>query len=288
MTIITEPGFYPDITPDQYFAEPCPAPALTNSGIKTLLGSCPAKFAHEHPAIGLPAEEKADTVARHMGKLVHRLALDKGDDYEISPFDEYRSKEAKEWKAEVEGRGVIPVKRSVFDDAQAMAATIREGIRLETRDEPYQTEVVIAWQRHVNGLPLWCRAMVDVWCPSLNLALDVKSCVDAGNLSIDRAMAGGYARQHAWYSEGLEALSPSKDRPRFGFLFSEKEAPWLARYAEPTEAFRYGASMEIDKAVMIFAGCLRAGEWPGYRPYTAQPPAWWLNQLTDLELEEAA
>lgn len=286
--LITAPGFYPDVSCDQYFAEPCPAPALTNSGIKLLLNGCPAKFAHRHPAIGQPEEEEADTVARHIGRLVHRLALDKGDDYAISPHDEYRSKEAKEWKANCENAGITPVKQAVFDDAQAMAATIREGIRLETRDEPYQTEVVIAWKRTVNGFPIWCRAMLDVWCPSLNLALDVKTITDAGDKSIDRAFSTGYAGQHAFYSEGVEALSQAKERPRFGFLFIEKEAPWLGRYAEPTEAFRHGASLGIDRAAEIFARCMQSGEWPGYRPYTAQPPVWWLNQITDLELEEAA
>ncbi len=98
MSLITKPGFYPEITPDEYFAEPCPAPALTNSGIGTLLRYCPAKFAYQHPAIGQPAEERADTAARYMGSLVHRLALDKGDDYVISPFVEYRTKEAKAWR----------------------------------------------------------------------------------------------------------------------------------------------------------------------------------------------
>lgn len=288
MPLITSPGFYPSITTDQYFAEPCPAPALTNSGIKTLLNSCPAKFAHHHPAIGQPEEERATTAAQYMGRLVHRLALDKGDDYAISPFDEYRSKEAKEWKAATENAGIVPVKRAVFEEAQAMAATIREGIRLETRDEPYQTEVVIAWKRNVNGFPIWCRAMLDVWCPSLNLALDAKTCLSADDKSIDRAFSTGYAGQHAFYSEGIETLSPHKDRPRFGFVFIEKDAPFLGRYAEPTEAFRYGASLEIDRAAGIFAACLKAGEWPGYRPHTAQPPVWWLNQITDLELEDAA
>lgn len=286
--LITAPGFYPNLSCDDYFAEPCPAPGLTNSGIKLLLASCPAKFAHHHPAIGQPAEARAETKATHLGSLVHRLALDKGDDYAVSPFEEYRTKEAKAWREEVENAGLIPVKPAVFEEAQAMAATIREGIRLETRDEPYQTEVVIAWKRTVNGFPIWCRGMLDVWCPSLNLALDVKTCADAGDRAVNRAFATGYAGQHAFYSEGVEALSMAKERPRFGFLFVENAEPFLPRYAEPTEAFRHGASLAIDKAAEIFARCLQAGEWPGYRPYTAQPPAWWLNEMTDLELEEAA
>src|SRR5262245_27966982 len=114
MPLITEPGFHPQITCDQYFAEPCPVPALTNSGIRTLLNSCPAKFAHEHPAIGQPVDAFESTIAQRLGSLVPRLALDKGDDYAISPFDEYRSKEARAWRDETEAAGLIPVKQADF------------------------------------------------------------------------------------------------------------------------------------------------------------------------------
>lgn len=290
--LITEPGFYPNITCDQYFAEPCPVPALTNSGIKALLAGCPAKFAYQFLGLGQEEADAEDrskaTAAQHMGRLVHRLALDKGDDYAISPFDEYRSKEAKEWKAKTENRGIVPVKQAVFDDAQAMAATIREGIQRETRGEPYQTEVVMAWKREVNGFPIWCRAMLDVWCPSLGLALDVKTIVDAGDKSINKAFAAGYSIQDCFYSGGIEAINKQHGRTRFGFLFVEKEEPFLARYGDCDEAFRHGARLSVNHAAEIFARCMQSGEWPGYRPYTATPPVWWLNETADLELEEAA
>lgn len=287
--LITKPGFYPDITCAQYFAEPCPAPALTNSGIQTLNGSCPAKFAYRHPAIGQPEEERAASAAMRLGSLVHRLALDKGDDYAVSPFDAYRSNEAKEWKEETEAAGIIPVKQAEFEQATAMAARIREGIQRETRGEPYQTEVVMAWQMSIDGFRIWCRAMLDVWCPSLNLAVDVKKTRSASSSAIDRAMASyGYANQRAFYGDGLEALVESDMRPRFGFLFVEDDAPNLTRYAECSEAFRHEARHGIDRAARLFARCLQAGEWPGYEPHIAQPPAWWLGQMADYELEEEA
>jgi hypothetical protein len=287
--LITKPGFYPAITCEQYFAEPCPAPALTNSGIQLLNASCPAKFAYHHPAIGQPAEQQADTAARRMGNLVHRLALGKGSDYAISPHERYQSAEAKAWKADTEAAGLMPVKQAEFDDAQIMAARIREAIEAETRGHPYETEVVIAWQITMSGAPaIWCRAMIDVWCAALNLALDVKTCADASDKAIMRAFANGYAGQHAWYADGIEALSPAKSKPRFGFLFVEKDAPFLARFAEPSEGFRHGASIANERAVMTFARCLKAGEWPSYQPLSVAPPPWWLNEIADYELEQAA
>lgn len=285
--LITTPGFYPAVTCEQYFAEPCPAPALTNSGIKTLLNSCPAKFAYEHPAIGQPEEHRRSTTAQYLGSLVHRLALGKGADYRVSPFDEYRSKDAKEWKSETEAAGLIPVKPADFERASVMAAAISEGIRQETRDQPFETEVVVAWRHSVNGFSFWCRAMLDVWCPSLNLALDVKTCADASDKAINRAFASGYAQQDTFYSGGIQAVSEGAGKPRFGFLFVENAAPFCNRYAEPDEAFRHGAGLGIDKAARLFALCMQNQTWPNYGPMQATPPAWWINEVSDLELEDA-
>jgi hypothetical protein len=286
--LITKPGIYANVTCEQYFAEPCPAPALTNSGIRTLLNSCPAKFAYEHPAIGQPPEARADTVARRLGNLVHRLALGKGSEYVVSPFDAYRSNEAKAWRDEQLAAGKLPIKDAELEQANEMAARIKEAIVAETRGQPYETEVVIAWTMTVSGASIWCRAMIDVWCEALNLALDVKTCADAGDLAINRALANGYAGQDAWYRDGLAALSPGKDRPRFGFLFVEKEAPFLGRYAETSEAFRHGAALKNEHAAATFSRCLREKRWPSYAPLTAQPPSWWLAQIAELELEDAA
>lgn len=282
--LIDAPGFYPEITPEQYFAEPCPAPALTNSGIGTLLRTCPAKFAHQHPAIGQPAAERKDTLATYMGSLVHRLALDKGRDYQISPFDEFRSTEAKTWKLTCEADGFIPVKQKDFDAASAMSSRIKEAILEETRGEPYETEVVLAWQWRGR----WCRAMLDVWCPSLLMGRDVKTIVSADDLSIDRAFAGGYGRQDAWYRGGIERLTGQSGRVDFGFLFVEKEEPWLPRSADTTEGMRTGSSMECDRAFEIFDACMTAGEWPGYPRRKVQPTAWQVREWMDAELEEAA
>lgn len=282
--LITTPGFYPDITPEQYFAEPCPAPALTNSGIGTLLRYCPAKFAHQHPAIGQPAEERKDTAATYMGSLVHRLALDKGADYAISPHAEYRTDEAKGWKkAQIEA-GLIPVKAQAFEEAQAMACIIRERIVEACEGRAYETELVIAWKRRGR----WCRAMLDVWCEPLLRARDVKTIVSADDISLDRAFSsGGYGRQDAWYFDGIDRLTGRTGRVDFGFLFVEKEAPFLPRNARVTEGMRTGSMLDCDRAFETFDTCMTNGEWPGYSDHAAQPTSWQAREWADAELEAA-
>lgn len=282
VALIGEPGIYPHLSPDQYFAEPCPQPALTNSGMGILLKSCPAKFAYHHPAIGQRPDDRKETTALYMGSLVHRLALDKGDEYVISPYDEYRSNEAKAWRDETRAAGIIPVKQKDYDVAEQMAATVRAAIVKETQGHPYETEVVIAWKRGDR----WCRLMLDVWCPALLLGLDAKTCMGADDLSIDRAFASGYGRQDAWYLEGIEVVTGNTGHAKFGFLFVEKEAPWLDRFAESTEAMRHGSRLEIERAFRTFDACMSAGEWPGFARHRSLPTSWQLREWSEAELQE--
>jgi hypothetical protein len=280
--LITAPGFYPQITCDQYFAEPCPAPALTNTGVKMLNTSAPAKYAYQMLGIG---QEEADSVewaqstaAQYRGKLVHRLALDKGDDYEISPFPEFRSDEAKEWKQTVECAGLIPVKQVDFDAAVQMAGIVRERIAEACQGRPYQTEVVIAWQEMMSNGPVWCRAMLDVWCPDLLLGLDVKNWADASDAGLQRSFANGAATQDVWYRRGIEKLTAEPGRARFRFLVVEPDPPFLSRTATATEAFRHGAALEVSRALAVFADCLSRNEWPGYDDTKVDPPGWLVSR----------
>jgi len=165
-----------------------------------------------------------------------------------------------------------------------MAAIIRDAISEALDFQPYDTEVVIAWQRRGR----WCRAMLDVWCPTLLRGLDAKTIASADDLSIDRAFAGGYGRQDAWYRDGIERLTGNTGRSTFGFLFVEKEAPNLGRYAEATEAMRHGSTLECDRAFETFDACMTAGEWPGYARRQVQPTSWQVREWTEAEYSEAA
>lgn len=284
MALITAPGFHADLTPADYFAEPCPAPALTSSGIGILLSQSPAHFAAAHPAIGQPPERRASTAAQYRGSLVHRLALDKGADWQVIDAADYRTKAAQEAKAAAEEAGLIPVLAGKLKEAEAMAGVIRQRIADAVQGHPYQTEVVIAWQER----DLWCRAMLDVWCPALGLALDVKTAVDISDLAMNRAFARGYARQDAWYRRGLDAVTGDPGRNRFAFLFVEGDAPHLSRTATIDEAYRSGSDNECDRALAIFGRCLAADHWPGPGHYTATPPTWRVREWMDAEIEDAA
>lgn len=289
-TLIRKPGFYPEVTCDQYFAEPCPAPALTNSGIGMLApaGSAPAKFAHWHPGINKDAPTAKDSAATYRGRLVHRLALGKGQEYVISPYERYQSDEAKAWKKEAEKAGVMPVKKPAFLEAQSMADVVKQRIDATCQGHNYETEVVVAWQEMMSSGPVWCRMMLDVWCEDLMLGLDVKSWADATDAGLQRAFANGAATQDVWYRRGIEKVTAEHGRARFRFLVVEPDPPYLSRTATATEAFRHGAKFECDRALAVFADCLSRGEWPGYEDTQVPPPPWLLHRWSAADFLEAA
>lgn len=272
-----------DLSPADYFAEPCPAAALSSSGVTTLLYRSPLHFWHAHPALGGGAKAR-DTAATYRGSLVHRLALGKGDDFRILPFDDYRTKEARDARDACIAEGVIPVKPAQMEEAEAMAARIRGAIDGACGGAEYQTEVVVT--AFINGV--WQRCMIDVWCPALQLALDVKTAAKVTDAWLSRAFANGYARQDAFYTRIIDAATGDPGRNQFAFLFVEGEEPFIGRTARVDEAYRTGARSEIARAERIFARCLETGEWPGPAEYVASPPAWAMSQWIEAEMEEAA
>ena len=292
--LIDKPGFYRNITSKQYFAEPCPAPALTNSGIKTLLAKTPADFAYEHPAITPDSPEAASTAAKRLGDVCHQLALGKGRGIAIGEFDAWRSKEAKEFKADAEANGLTPIIREKYDDAMAMASIMKakiaatlkwigakDGLVEPDGGWPYETEVVIAWTEETASGPIFCRAMIDVWCEDLLVALDPKFS-DRFYVGIERHMTNmSWDQQAAFYTRGIEALLPgAAGRVTFANIMVSDKEPHRSRRVMIEEAWRYSCQLEIEKAIGLFAMYLKAGTWPEFPDgvETLNAPPWLLAQ----------
>lgn len=302
MALITAPGIFENITPSQYFSEPCPAPALTSSTISIMRAECAAKAAHAHPAIDQPVDERAKELEKYLvgsgvgkpaqalGGVVHRLSLGKGADYEVGPYEEYRSGEAKAWRDGLIAQGIIPLKQKQFDQASAMAAVMEAALDEACGEHEYMTELVIAWQEETPHGPIWLRGMLDAYCPALNLILDVKTAASISDDAIDGCFnRWGYARQSAFYRRGIDAILGKPGESRFDFLFVENEAPWLNRTVDTSEGFTTGATMEIEQSINLWGECLATGVFSGYGNRTVSPTSWkvkmWMEEGFEVEVE---
>ncbi len=297
--MITAPGFHPDVTAAEYFREICPAPALTASGIKTLLRGTPAEFAYAHPAITPESPEAASTAAKRFGNVAHELSLGKGKGYAVGDFATWGSNDAKAFKAGAEMRGLVPVKVAEFEAAQECAVVMKAEIAgvlsaLGLKNKPYLTETVIAWQEETRHGPIWCRAMLDVWADSIATIVDPKFSKQIGDGVFEaHACAMSWDFQSCWYMRGVEAIRPDlAGRLRFVTLPISPAPPHVSRWREADEATRYMCEPYIAKAIETFAACLYAGgpvgQWPGYprkiEKWSAPP---WVERRRIEAMEES-
>lgn len=279
--LITKPGLYPGMSCDDYFADPCPEPSLSNSGIGLLLHKSPMHFAAQHPRLNGGVDVCKATAGMHRGSVVHRLALGAGKDYVVIDADDFRKNDAKAQRADAEANGLVPILKAKFDEAREQAKVVRAHLDDLLLGEPFLPEVVIAWQIETPRGLIWCRAMIDAWCPALLTAVDLKSTVDASPAAATRRMVnGGYDTQDAWYSRGLGHVTGEPGRVRFVTLFCENDPPFASHAVSIDEAWRSSSWDLCEEAVEIFARCLKAKQWPGYPRSTQRlsPPDWLISQ----------
>jgi hypothetical protein len=278
---ITKPGLYFDVPCDDYFADPCPQPSLSNSGIGILLSQSPQHFAAQHPRLNGGIDACKATAQMHRGSVVHRLALGAGKDYVIIDADSYRTNDAKAQRAEAEAAGKVPILAATFEQAEDQAIVVRQHLEDILLGEPFVPEVVLAWQIETRSGLIWARGMIDAWCPTLKLAVDLKSTVDASPAAATRRMVnGGYDTQNAWYTAGLGHVIGDPGRVRFVTLFGENDPPFASHAVTIDEAWRSSSWDLCEEAAEIFASCLKAKQWPGYprEPQRLSPPDWLISQ----------
>lgn len=266
---------------EDYFADPCPEPSLSNSGIGVLLKKSPLHFAWRHPRLLGGEEARTATAAMHRGSVVHRLALGAGKDYVVIDEDSYRTKAAQEARDEAEAAGKVPILALKFDEAKDQAKIVREHLDAVLMGEHFEPEVVIIWPIETRHGMIWARGMVDAWCPSLKMAVDLKTTTDASPDAATRRMVdGGYDTQDAWYSRGIGHVIGEPGRVRFVTLFCENDAPHASHAVTINEAWRTSAWDMCEEAASQFARCLKAGKWPGYPrdPQLLSPPDWLISQ----------
>lgn len=255
-----------------------------NGGLSIIDTRSPA---HYHYWVTSQVEkEEAEVFA--FGRALHCATLEPDvfrDTYVILPPDAPRDlrylREAKkpsdetkaaiawwdEWAANTAGKTVLESEK--LDQLHAMAAALRAldlkfgDVRITVADliDECQTEVTLYWVDELTGIA--CKARADLWSPELALAMDLKSCVDAGREPFARAVARHrYHVQHAHYCEGFRACGqPLKS---FVFLPVEKEPPHVpAAWHIDAPAEELGYEVRA-RSLRKLEACLKSGRWPGH------------------------
>lgn len=267
--VITEPGVYYDLAEADYHRQ---HDWLSWSRMKYLLP--PSTPAHFKASLKRGEERK-----RHfdLGKVVHRLVLGEGADFEVvqalnkskEPYDakDYLTVSSQRHMEEIYESGKVPILRHELDQAEAMAAAVKEHPTADALLTNGKPEVSLFWIDPETGVK--CRARID-WLHDKvegrrRIATDVKTALSASPIEFAKAAANhGYFGQHIHYLDGIKALGLDKD-PAFVFVVIEKADPWLINVGQfaNRDDLRL-ARAAVDHCRRLYAECLANDNWPGY------------------------
>ncbi len=287
-------GCYPDMPLEHYFADPAKSDhgSLNSSNIPTLRERSPLHFATRSPVLAArydltPAKDSGNAAMRR-GNVVHRLALGKGDDYEVGDFPDFRTKAAQEWRDSVAAEGRSPILRKEVADAERQASLLRAHLDELFNGQEWLPEVAVLWTEDTPFGTVHCRALIDAWCPKLAHGADIKSSTNASRShAMKRLEQGGYDVQNVWYRRGLEqALGLGHNTTRFSTVFGETAPPFASQAFELTDMWRTSAWDECSMALRTFAQCQAADTFPGYQrsPLLLAPPPWLITRRMEAEL----
>lgn len=233
--------------------------------------------------------DKPDSDARVLGTAVHQLLL-RDDRIAVSPYDEWRSGEAKAWVAGVRAAGRIPMKQKLWDKANDIATAVRDQLKaLELDPVPFTdgtAEHVIRW----NEAGVECRAMLDWLRDDLTYIDDLKTTNDASHRGFTRKVWKlRYDIQAAFYIRAVaDAYDVWKKTPLFRWVAVETEYPYLVTVHQPDKTALENADARVDEALRVWADCHAAGSWPGYPAAVNEvgPVPWEHDKWSEVDLEE--
>lgn len=262
--MIEQPGFY-DMPAADYHADPCFVPSLSSTVAGILINATPKHAWTAHPRLN-PDHEPWSNDAMDLGSVAHELVLGKGGGYVISPYDEFRTKEAKAWRDGVIESGQTPIKAPAFEAARGLTGSIlrhvsvTHGAERAFVEECGAAETVLVW-RDVGG-PL-CRSMLD-WLDGGTI-FDLKTTSDLSDKALSNKIGDGLDLQAAFHLRGLEHIRPElAGRTKWMWVFAEVKPPFECRVIELDGATRTMGDKKAAYAIELWRRCLAQNEWPGY------------------------
>jgi hypothetical protein len=213
----------------------------------------PFKWRHSKP--------REASKAMDLGTLIHAATLEPETVEQIiaiSPYADFRTKEAREWKAAQAESGKIITSQDDIDKALTIAETVTDDY-LANFNAKYKTEVAVfgkIGETEIKGL-------IDIVPDGLDCLVDLKTTASFDSQdSIQRTIVNrGYHWQAALYLDLWNAAASEK-RTRFIFCFVEIEAPHETAWVELSENLLEIGRAGYMNALAKWQKCVATNHWP--------------------------
>lgn len=268
-------GPRPDLSPDAYHADRItPRPSLSNTIMSRLLRS-PRHAWHAHPRLN-PDFEPEERTTFDVGRAAHAVVTGKGEPPTPVDAPSWQTKAAREERDAIRAAGGTPLLMEQFEAVMAMSEAVFRILKDHKLGSIFmdQARNEIPHYAEIDGA--LCRAMPD-HIGKDGWLYDLKTTVDADPDAIRRSVAGyGYARQAEHYCAVVRAAT-GEPVEGMRFVFVEKAPPHEGAIVQlkPDDeevdqgVWEYGwlatARAECAEARRLWAACLEADDWPGYR-----------------------
>jgi exodeoxyribonuclease VIII len=255
-----DPGIYPDVPAEVYHSWDAASASRLNKLFATTAKHVRNEM--EHPTEPTPA--------MRFGSACHTAILEPlhfAQEYTISEYEEFRSTEAKSWKAEMQKLGRQILTREKWAEVQAVALSARSHpAAKQLLDGRERTELSIVWDDLETGVR--CKGRIDGVTRDpknreLLSLLDLKTTADASPEGFASSIHKfGYHRQCAFYCNALAAHGVSVTNANI--IAVETSAPFaVAVYEVRHDVLEIGRN-EMRELLLDWRWFEKLGQWPGY------------------------
>ena len=278
-----------DLPEAEYHADPL-GNSLSSSIARTLVTRSPLHAYCAHPRMG--NHDKAPTEVMERGTALHSLILRDEDDIDVVDAKDWRTKAAKQQRAESRVANRVPMLAHVHAKTRLCGTEVKARLLAAGRPLAGRSEATILWPVHTDYGEIWARARLDHLTVGEEWAEidDLKTTDDVSALACQRKAARDeLGIQAAAYRAGVEAVYPGlAGRAEFRFLFAERSPPHAVRVASLDAVMRARGERLWRLACETWGRCLQTGEWPGYDTDTViiHSPGWLAAQEATLEYEQ--
>ena len=265
-----------------YLGDPAPEPSITSSLVRDLLRTAPRKVWQNCARLN-PDYEAAKKDIFDLGSAAHALFVGEGAEIVVVNENDWRKKAAQEAKAAAYAAGKTPIKKNDMRRVETMAEAAKKQfwqhkeLRCFEVGDPLR-EASIFWRE----AGVTCRCRPDLYIDGTFISPAIIHYKTTG-ANLNPYTLSKYAASLGWeliaahYAAGVKALT-GEDPLQF-FAVQETTPPYLCLVAQLDDAFLDLGRQRRQRALNIWAWCLRENKWPGWPDGTVvlEAPPWHEN-----------
>lgn len=211
--------------------------------------------------------EPPTTDALEFGIAFHSALLDETPCYSEAPFDDFRTKAAREWRDAEQAQGRVVLSKKDYELLSLMLANFPSNLR--DRLFHAEAEREVTWRTTPPSLSFPCQCRADLWLPNGSgkskgkpVMVDLKTTrelIDEPTFWSKIAAERGYHRQEGFYRAMLSAFGV--EDLDFFFVVVEKQYPYETATYQLPEAMKMAGWDETMRDLQRLEESIQTGDW---------------------------